>query len=390
MYRFIAVAFLAALLLASGGSAPAQDLTPYVLNVVAGVTGPNAFGGDAQAKAALAAADLINRQGGINGRPMKVVVSDDQANPQIAVQLYTRFAEEKVPVVIGPGLTSTCGAVFPIITAAGGPLMWCNSPGMAPSPGSLAFSAVPSADDQVIVQTRYFRLRGWTRVAAITSNDAGGQSFDHGLKIALALPENKSMQLVALEHINPGDISAAAAAARIKAANPQAIYTLSTGPAWLTMMQGLYDAGVMVPNAPGPGNRPLLTQPLKFLPPSLYFPAFIPEESSATGPGPQKVAQTAFFNALKTAGIVYNPASTPEWDPIMMTVAALRKFGTSMTADQLRNYVLNLHGWVGIMGMYDFSKFPQRGVGTDALIMDRWDSATREWTLVSRPGGYLR
>ena len=68
---------------------------------------------------------------------------------------------------------------------------------------------------------------------------------------------------------------------------------------------------------------------------------------------------------------------------------ALRKLGTNATATQFRDYLASLRGWTGVMGTYDFRQTPQRGISQDAIIIDRWDTATSQFTPVGRPGGYL-
>jgi hypothetical protein len=51
---------------------------------------------------------------------------------------------------------------------------------------------------------------------------------------------------------------------------------------------------------------------------------------------------------------------------------------------------VNLHGWAGINGIYDFRDGAQRGIGQRALVIDRWDKVNGEFIPVSRPGGYLK
>jgi len=74
----------------------------------------------------------------------------------------------------------------------------------------------------------------------------------------------------------------------------------------------------------------------------------------------------------------------------MIVVNALRHFGPDATADQIRSYILGLHGWAGVEGIYDFSDREQRGVGSNAVFIAAWDPAKKDWMALSRPGGYLK
>lgn len=74
----------------------------------------------------------------------------------------------------------------------------------------------------------------------------------------------------------------------------------------------------------------------------------------------------------------------------MIMISALRTLGTQATAQQVRDYIVNLHGWVGINGVYDFRDGMQRGIGQRSQVMDRWDKTRSEFIAVSRPAGYLK
>jgi hypothetical protein len=75
------------------------------------------------------------------------------------------------------------------------------------------------------------------------------------------------------------------------------------------------------------------------------------------------------------------------WDAGLIVVSALRKLGTGATAVQLREYINGLKDAAGVDGIYDFSKFPQRGLGPEASTVTTYDAKTESWVWVSQPGG---
>jgi ABC-type branched-subunit amino acid transport system substrate-binding protein len=75
------------------------------------------------------------------------------------------------------------------------------------------------------------------------------------------------------------------------------------------------------------------------------------------------------------------------YDPAMIFVAALRKFGTNVTAAQVRDFIANLHDFPAATGVYDFRAYPQRGLGPEAVIVTRWDRSKGTWFAASKPGG---
>jgi branched-chain amino acid transport system substrate-binding protein len=389
--RFVVAALAVALIFGQVGAVRAADEPPYVLNGIFSQTGPAAFVGSAQMKTLVLLESIVNKQGGIHGRPIKFEFADDQSSPQIALQIVTRLVAEKAPIIFGPSVVPTCAAAMSLV-ARSGPLLWCFSPAIFPPPNSYVFSAGPTIDAAGLALVRFMRNHGWKRLAAISSNDGSGQAFDHAINFALAQPENKDVQMLVYEHMNPADISVAAQMARIKAANPQAVLTLATGSPWGTIMRGLNDAGIDVPVGGGHGNAVYseLTQYRSFLPRELYFPGLAALAPNSIGRGPVAEAQKPFFAAFEEAGIKPDIGLTTAWDPGLIVIDALRKLGPSATAQQLREEILNLHGWVGINGVYDFSDGLQRGLTVQAIVIDRWDKTKDAFVAVSRPGGYPR
>src|SRR5579862_2184139 len=76
-----------ALLMSAGPFTGARAADPIEVNALLPMTGQTAFYGQAIAKSLAVEETAINAAGGINGRNIHFAVSDDQGNPQIAVQL---------------------------------------------------------------------------------------------------------------------------------------------------------------------------------------------------------------------------------------------------------------------------------------------------------------
>ena len=158
----------------------------------------------------------INADGGIASRPVRFVFHDDQSTPQIAVQLASQIVASRPTVEIGANLVAMCNAMAPLM--ASGPVMYCLSPGIHPAEGSYVFTSSVSTVDLSRALLRYWRMKGMTKIAVMTSTDASGQDAERGINGNLALPENKDIEVVAREHFNPTDVSVAAQIENIKAA----------------------------------------------------------------------------------------------------------------------------------------------------------------------------
>ena len=359
---------------------------PYEIDAILSLSGQVAFIGQSQAQTLHAIEETVNKSGGIQGRPLKFVISDDQSTPRVAVQLATIAIAKKDAVIFGPGFTANCNAVLPLVKD--GPFQYCLSPGIHPTSG-YAFSASVSTGDLVAAGIRYFRLRGWTRLAVIIATDASGQDVEHGIRVALALPENKTMDVVAFEHFNPTDLSVAAQMSTIKAANPQVLITWGTGTPEGTLLRGVAETGLDVPVFTSAAN--LTYAQMKaygdFLPKQMLFPGspvLVPDQLPR---GAVKNSVLQFLKAFESSGIRPDIGQAIAWDPVILVIDALRKLGPSATPAQIREYVANLHGWSGISGTYDFRAVPQRGIDINQVVIVRWDPGKTTWVGVSKPGG---
>jgi len=236
-------------LVLQGAAIPAYA---YDINVILPLTGGASFLGKEEQKALQLAEPIINKAGGIKSQPVHFEYYDDQSNPQTGVQLSNRVIGAKPAIVLGSSLVAVCNAMAPLMQ--NGPTMYCFSPGIHPSAGSFVFTSSVSTLDLAEAQIRYFRMKGWTRLAFMTSADATGQDAEHGLDSVVSRPENKDITVVERAHFNTTDISVAAQIEHIKAANPQALIAWSTGTPIATVFKGIIQAGLDIPIATTNGN----------------------------------------------------------------------------------------------------------------------------------------
>ena len=93
----------------AGTAAMAED--SYKIGVSEPLSGAASSLGVPVVESVKAAAEVINANGGINGRKIELVIRDDQSKPDIAVQNFRRLSEEGVYAMIGPNQGSNTLAV---------------------------------------------------------------------------------------------------------------------------------------------------------------------------------------------------------------------------------------------------------------------------------------
>lgn len=363
---------------------------PVTIDVIINNTGSNAFVGASYTTALRVLEQLVNKTGGIRGRPLQFEFHDDASSVSQSVQIATQLIAKHPAVVLGPAATSTCAAVAPLFV--NGPVDYCLSTAYAPVPRGYVFASATAIQTYVgPASIRYMRLRGYRRLAIIDATDATGQASDKMMDYVLSLPESRGLQYVDVEHFSPTDISVAAQAQRMLAAHPDAVVTFAGGTEFGTVLRGIYDAGLKVPVFASGANLDAaqLASYKAFLPPAMYFNSFVFFGRDALPPGPLRNNVDAMYAAYKAAGQKISPASGFGWDPGWVVVNALRKLGPDATAEQLHTYLEGLHGFAGVDGVYDFPRTNDNHGLTDlSVIIVGWNPDKNDFTVVSKPGGY--
>jgi branched-chain amino acid transport system substrate-binding protein len=375
-------------LCAAGAAAAAED--PSQFDVVVPLTGGGAFLGGVQKQNIEQTEKVINREGGLHGKPVKFVFHDDQTSPQVAVQITTDILANHPPVVFGSTISALCNAMTPLMKD--GPVHYCFSPSVRPVEGGYEFTSQVASRDQQHALVRYFRAKGWTRIALITTTDASGQDADKSFTDIVKEPDYADIKLVADEKFTATDVSITAQIAHIAAAQPQAIISWATAAAGATVFRALIQAGIDLPVAASGSNMTYgqMTDYAGFLPKQLYFgvSAWAAHGNPAIDLPPAVLdEQKKFFAVMKEAGLHPDASADIGWDTQRLVIAALNTLPPGATAAQLHDYLVHLKGYQGIDGTYDFVKVPQRGLDLGNTIVVRWDAAAKDWLPVSKLTG---
>jgi branched-chain amino acid transport system substrate-binding protein len=380
--RFLATALILAALAAWPASSTAQSTVN--IDVLLPLTGPTAFAGTAQQAAARVYEATINKTGGIHGTPLHFEFHDDQSNPAIAVQLVNEVLAKHPIAILGPSVTATCAAVAPLFV--NGPVNFCFSPAILPPHGGNVFASSVTLHDSEMAMFNRAKKMGFKRFAQIAATDASGQLALQNIKEWQAAPANKDVQVVAVEAFAPNDLSVAAQVAKIKAANPDIIYLNAIGTAFGTALRELNNAGlsnVVMVTTPANGSVTQLATYRAFLPKTLLTVG-MPYQGKITNPA-MNAAAAEFLDGIRDAGVKFDPMQAYAWDPIKITISALRSLPAGATAAQLHNYLENLHDFAGLWGVYDFRTGDQHGIDGRDTIYIYYDDAHGTWAPYDRP-----
>jgi branched-chain amino acid transport system substrate-binding protein len=390
MFKKAIVASVFAGFLAFGPGAPsAFAAETFDIPVILPLSGGAAFVGMGQRQTLEALEASVNMKGGVDDHLIHFAFYDDQTSPQVAVQLLNQVLAARPAVVLGSSLVAMCSAMAPLMK--GGPVLFCLSPGFHPPAGGFAFSSSTSSADQIATVIRYFRMKGLTRLAVLNSTDASGQDGDRAVAAALALPENKGVTLVDHEAFNTTDVSVTAQIEKIKASGAQALIAWTTGAPLATVFKGMIQGGLDIPVAPTSGNEMFAQMDgfSGFLPKQLVLPsALFPQHDGVLALDPQvEKVQHDMYAILKERNLKADNMVATSWDAGLIVIEGLRALGVNASADQLRHYIAGLTNFPGVDGIYDFKRFPERGVGPNASTLVTYDPQGKRWEWLSSPGG---
>jgi branched-chain amino acid transport system substrate-binding protein len=114
-YGTAAGALGASMLVPAPWQAAFGQAKPYKIGSEQPLSGAGAAGGKTALVGVQMAVDRINKSGGINGRPIELIVADDESKPDVGRRKVEKLlVEDKVDVHVGGFLSNICLACMPV------------------------------------------------------------------------------------------------------------------------------------------------------------------------------------------------------------------------------------------------------------------------------------
>jgi len=360
---------------------------PIKIGAFFALSGPAAFIGTPTKLVAEMAVAEINKKGGINGRPLKLILGDTEGDPSKAVAIVKRFIyRDKVVAIIGPTRTGTGMAVKPIVEAARVPTIMTVGGDPVIMGGKFGsyryiFKTPQRSSTAVRKIYQYLKKKKLTRIAILTATDGFGKD---GRKWLKKLAPEYGLTIVAEESFNPRDTDMTAQLAKIWRRKPRVIVAWTIGPAGAIIAKNVKQLGITVPlfqchGLPDPKYIELAGPASEGnLMPSTKLMAWeqLPESD------PQKKVIAHFVHLYRDVyhydrKFPINTHSGYAWDAIMILARALKKVGPDR--EKLREAIENTRGYVGISGVYNITPEDHNGLDESSMIIVRIEKG--RWVL---------
>jgi branched-chain amino acid transport system substrate-binding protein len=212
---------------ASAAAAIGVTDTEILVGQSAAFSGPTAQLGEAVRDGAQVYFDLVNSQGGVHGRKIKLISLDDGAEPYPAVCNTRKLIDEhKVFALFGYVGTATSYVALPIVAAAKVPFFapFTGADGVRKPFNKYVFNIRAGYDDETE------RLVGWLisqrkkKIALFYQNDSYGRAGYEGVRTAL---EKRKREISALGIVDRNTIDVESAVKTIAAVKPDAVVVVS-------------------------------------------------------------------------------------------------------------------------------------------------------------------
>lgn len=327
-----------------------EEVTPIKIGVAAPITGNWAEYGLGFEVATAMAAEEVNAAGGVDGRPIELVVMDSKGDAKEATAIARQFADDdEILAVVGDFSSTCCMATAPIYEEVG--LVQISPTASNPDYAGLndymfGVMGVQSAEGPFVGEYLLSNYVGAKNVAVIYLNNDWGVAASQYL---IETAKEVGINIVAEENHVDGEKDFTALLTKVQQSNPDTIclVTFYNECAIIANQIAQMDWDVQI-TALGPGASEQIIElggenVEGFLTSTPFF---------ATNDG--ESAASAFKAEFESrAGFTLNVHSACAYDALNMVVAAMENCD-EITRENIRDELAGLKGFVGVTGPIEF------------------------------------
>ena len=332
----------------------ADSTDPIRLGYFGPLTGGTAQAGQAALNGMQVAVDELNANGGILGREVEIVSYDDKSSPEEAVKAATKLVQvDKVNAIFGSLHSANVQAAGPVIEesktlmVAGG-----TSPTWLEQGWTYLFRSISNSSVSAKQLAAFADEQGFKKIAIFTCNDEYGTSGADGFKAAC---EEYGTEFVASESMTNGDRDFTGQFAKIRAAEPDAVFVWCLGDDLSAVTKQMRQSGITCPIL---GSE------------SYTLPEILENAGEATN-GVYFAAQYLVYDDPEEAedenmkkfleAYIEKYGASPEsdnafraYDGTMMIALAMENSGAD-SGEELRDAYNNIDGYVGLAGTFSYA-----------------------------------
>src|ERR1700710_15988 len=330
---------------------------PIKVGAVISLTGPGAGLGQPQRQGILLAEKTINAKGGINGRPISIIIEDDGSKPDIAKSKAERLIfDEKIVALIGPSLTASTGAVAALTNGEGMDELCFTGlgPKIELSYKSL-YHLLPPQELNARAMLEYVTKELKVKKIGILHDTGYGQVVTNQLN---GLREKYDVEFSGVEKFEVGASDVTAQAAKIRAVNPEVVFVIATS---AVPFRNVRQVKIELPIVSAIGSATYdYVRGFGEYADNIVFPEFVVGEDPKDT---QKEFVSAFQKEYNSLPKNFEAAA---WDGVHIIAKAIEKAGANATPKEIAAAIRA--PYAGAMAAYDFTKDDLTGIEMSSYV----------------------
>lgn len=214
----------------------------YKIGIVNNSTGFMGIVGIPQDAGSRLATEVINREGGINGNPLETIIYDGESKPEVCLRMARKLVErDKVDVMISGNFSPGIAVIVPVALEYKIPTLKYGTYVVDAVKEPWMFSM--GTDGHFVVRglVDYIHRKGYKTMAFIQIQDAFGEAWLKGMRIALA--QYPDMKELGIEKFMPGDTDITPQISKLMALKPDVIGSCTAGTATIMVARTAFNLG---------------------------------------------------------------------------------------------------------------------------------------------------
>jgi branched-chain amino acid transport system substrate-binding protein len=367
-FKNVMAMVLICLMLLSGISCSAKKTIK--VGAIFAVTGAASFLGAPEEKTAKMVVDEWNKNGGINGQKVELIIKDSAGKSESALSFAKQLIEEdQVVAIIGPTTSGESMAIKDLCESSKTPLISCAAAETIVDPQAHYVFKTPQKDSYVVKWIyESMKEKGITQIGILTSLSGFGQG---GLAQLEKYAAEYGLTIAASESYDPASTDLTAPLAKLQASGAEAIVNWSIEPAQSIVAKNMKQLNMEIPlyQSHGFGNIKYVeaageaAEGIIFPCGRLLIAEELPEDN------PQKSLLMDYKTDYET---LYNEEVSTfgghAYDALLLLKTALEQ-AKSTNRDDIANALEKVTNLPGTAGIFNMSSSDHNGLGMDSIVL---------------------
>jgi branched-chain amino acid transport system substrate-binding protein len=353
------------------GVAAEKKGEPIKIGAIFAVTGPASFLGAPEEKTAKMLVERINKEGGLLGRPVELIVKDSGGSPEKAVSFAKQLIEEeKVLAIIGPSTSGETMQIKNLCEENKMILVSCAAAEVIVNPVAKYVFKTPQKDSQAVTWIfNTMKEKGISKVAMLSGSDGFGKAGKNQVE---SMAQAAGIEILCNEVYDAKATDLTDVLTKVKGTpGVQAVINWTVAPAQSILLKNMKQIGLNLPmfNSHGFGNPKYAAAAGEAAEGTLFPAGRLLVVDELADSHPQKKLLAAYKKDYET--LYKEDVSTfggHAYDAILFVTEAIKKANSTDSA-KVRDAIEGLKGLVGTAGVFNMTPEDHTGLALDAFEM---------------------